>query len=363
MNKNRFKFYARRALTIFIAWVLLAMGIFIYDFIILSSNNALPANYNFLAAFIAYLIVTICAGIIGGTLTVNLMERWLRKYRFWVALCLIILAYTLVAFFVGTIGNLLITSKELRLPMFDAKVWEELPLFFGKAIFVRNYIIWLVIVILTLIFLMVGERFGPGVFPNYLKGKYFQPKRENRIFMFTDIKDATTIAEKLGEAKYFQFLKDFFRIISPAISDTQGEIYQYVGDEVVVTWNLKVPSFNLNSLLCYYEMQELIQKNENYFLEHYSTVPVFKSGFHCGPVMVGEIGYIKRDIAFSGDVLNTAARIQAKCNELEVLVLASKEFVNHILPLTENLTVVSMGDQTLKGKEKDVALVTFRNEN
>ncbi len=363
LGRNKLIFYARRALWIFIAWVVLSLLIFFYEYITLVSNRALTSDYDLTSALTAYLIVSVSAGIIGGTITVNLMEYWLRRHAFWKALILIVIVYTLVSLFVGALGSLYLNGQEMDLPMFHGVVVEELFHFFGKAIFIKNYIIWLIIVLTTLIVLMVNDKYGPGVFPDYLKGKYFHPKRERRIFMFADIKDATTIAEVLGEARYFNFLKDFFKYITPAIIETKGEVYQYVGDEIVVSWKMKKGLDNGNAIGCFYKMKELLELKTAYFLKHYNCKPQFKVGYHFGAVMVGEIGQIKREIAFSGDVLNTTSRIQAKCNELGVDILASEEFskINYRLP--SGIKAESLGEQTLKGKAEAMRLVTFRNDS
>jgi len=361
MNTNRLTFYIRRAIYIFSAWVIFAITVFIYDYITLKSNGSLPQDYNFTSAFTAYLIVALCAAIIGGTITVNLIEYWLRKYRFWVVLLLIIVVYTFVSLGIGAIGMLYINGPEQGLPMFRQESLSNLGGFYKKPIFLKNYVIWLVLLLLTLIFLLVNDRFGPGVFSDYLKGKYFHPKKEERIFMFSDIKGATTIAERLGETKYFQFLKDFFKYISPAITEYKGEVYQYVGDEIVLSWKVK-ENQNSNALECYYRMNDLIQQKATYFQDTYGFLPNFKSGIHTGMAVVGEIGVIKRDIAFSGDVLNTAARIQAKCNDLGVTILASEAYLQSILPISEKFEIIPIGEQVLKGKVSEVKLVSFRNK-
>ncbi|MEM7085759.1 MAG: adenylate/guanylate cyclase domain-containing protein [Bacteroidota bacterium] len=322
----------------------------------------MTSDYDLTSALTAYLIVSVSASIIGGIVTVNLMEYWLRRFAFWKALLLIILVYTMVALLLGALGSLYLSGQELELPMFHEEVVEELFLFYGKAIFIKNYFLWLLIVLVTLVILMVNDKYGPSVFPDYLKGKYFRPKRERRIFMFADIKDATTIAEILGEEQYFNFLKDFFKFVAPAIIETKGEVYQYVGDEIVVSWKIKKGLDKGNALQCFYKMKELIGKKSDYFEREYNCQPTFKVGYHYGAVMVGEIGQIKREIAFSGDVLNTTSRIQAKCNELGVDILVSEAFaqIHYILP--KGITAENLGEQYLKGKAEPMNLVTFRNE-
>ncbi|GAB5399799.1 MAG: hypothetical protein Aureis2KO_13840 [Aureisphaera sp.] len=363
ISNRRVLFYAKRAFWILIAWVIIANLIFFYDVITLSVAGALDSNFDFKSAFSANMVVAVSAGFIGGLLTVNLMEYWLRKYAFWKALLLIVIIYTITSILISLIGAAYMASINFDLPIWDGEVLEEAGFIFDTWRFQKYYIIWLVIVLFTLIVLMINDKYGPGVFPDYLKGKYFHPKRERRIFMFADIKNATGIAESLGEEKYFHLLKDFFKDIGPAVVQTRGEIYQYVGDEVVITWKMKQGLQNANALNCFYMMQSQIAKKASKYRERYQVVPEFKVGYHFGSVMVGELGQIKRDIAFSGDVLNTAARIQAKCNELGVAILSSEDFSNVLPKLPEGIVREPLGNQILKGKASEVALVTFRNEN
>ncbi len=247
--------------------------------------------------------------------------------------------------------------------MSDPDLWQVIVEFYTSVLFLKNFVVWLFIVLLTLIVLMINDKYGPGVFPDYLMGRYFHPKTETRIFMFADIRNATGIAEKIGEQQYFNLLKDFFNDIAPAIMQTKGEVYQYVGDEVVISWKMKKGLRNANAIRCFYRMKSIIYRKSVRYYKKYNALPDFKVGFHCGQVMVGELGKIKRDIAFSGDVLNTTARIQSLCNEKGVDILASKTFTD-LLPkkLPLDLLVVPMGNELLKGKKEEITLMTFSKE-
>ena len=84
-------------------------------------------------------------------------------------------------------------------------------------------------------------------------------------------------------------------------------------------------------------------------------VPAFKAGIHCGKVVVGEIGIIKRDISYSGDVMNTTSRIQFMCKELKSEMLISSEMLRSFPPVSKYETR-SVGGIQLKGKLKEVEL-------
>jgi adenylate cyclase len=43
--------------------------------------------------------------------------------------------------------------------------------------------------------------------------------------------------------------------------------------------------------------------------------PQVRASLHCGPVVVGEMGSVKKEIALLGDTLNTAARLVDACRD------------------------------------------------
>ena len=70
-----------------------------------------------------------------------------------------------------------------------------------------------------------------------------------------------------------------------------------------------------------------------------------------------EIGEIKRDIAFHGDTINTAARIQSLCNTYNKSLLVSKGFTEFDGFGSQFITT-SLGLVTLKGKQEAVELMS-----
>lgn len=203
----------------------------------------------------------------------------------------------------------------------------------------------------------VNKKYGPGVLLPLLLGKYRSPREEERIFMFMDLKSSTSTAEKLGHLKYSSFIRDCFMDINQVLLPYRAEVYQYVGDEIVVTWRERE---GLKDHLCikfFFACRRQLQDRAEYYMTQYGLLPDFKAGLHTGIVTAVEIGEIKRDIAYHGDTLNTAARIQHVCNEYKRSFLVSKYLLERIGP-DESIKTEELGMILLKGKALKIGIVS-----
>jgi adenylate cyclase len=339
-------------------WTLISLFRFFetYTSIISTEGQEFPVKLS--EGIIATLLVIIPAGIIIGSSLVFIWERWLRKMAYIKAMFYILLVYSLIFFIFFPINYLMQVLNNSSL-LIDNDLFKTVFIGVFNYILLSNYIFWFAITFLTILFLLIRDKFGPITFVNFLKGKYLRPKREERIFMFMDLKSSTTIAERLGEERYFNFLNDTFSIATPGILLTKGEIYQYVGDEIVISWLTKKGLQRANCISCYYKMITLLKDKSDYFDKTYETQPQFKAGLHFGHVITGEMGIVKREIVYSGDVLNTASRIQSLCNEMNTEILISNNLIKRIdlSPLHKKIKFI--GNINLRGKQEKIELVTL----
>lgn len=301
----------------------------------------------------------------------------------------------IVAFVMGTVfGSISGYSQILT----EERIYKRISI--GKLILVRMFFFVLFLILLILsAYLMVTQLFGvevglaefftePGsiaiyfyfflvdTFMNALRnvnlmlgekklwqifiGKFYQPSEDERIFMFLDLQSSTTLAEKLGHINYSMFIQDCFNDLGVVI-ENEAEIYQYVGDEVVLTWKLKTGIKNENCIKAYFNFKnKLLQKGE-YYLNKYGEVPFFKAGVNSGIVTVTEVGKYKKEIAYHGDAINTAARIQGKCNELGQELLISKNLKDFLDD--GSFTFKELGIVELKGKKKEVPIYAVYEGN
>lgn len=224
-----------------------------------------------------------------------------------------------------------------------------------------EYIFFILVIyyfFMTLIFSFINQvnrKYGPGVLIPLLLGKYKTPKEEERIFMFMDLKSSTAIAEKLGHFKYSSFIRDSFLDINKILLSFNADVYQYVGDEIVVTWRVADGERDLSCIRFFFGCEKQFQNNADYYLSNYGVLPHFKAGLHMGKVTAVEIGDIKRDIAYHGDTLNTAARIQSVCNDYHKNFLIS-EYALASLDPHHQLKTEAIGMILLRGKSVEVGI-------
>ena len=156
-------------------------------------------------------------------------------------------------------------------------------------------------------------------------GRYREPVLEDRVFVFIDLVDSTAIAQELGPLEFTHFKHDFFSDLSDAVLGTDGLIVQYVGDEVMLTWSVADARATGGPLDFVRLAHERLGARESYYLDTYGVLPRFRTGVHTGQVVVAEVGDIRRDIVYSGDVVNTAARLLQACRPNGHAILISRE--------------------------------------
>ena len=298
-------------------------------------------------------------GLLVGTIEVLFLSKLFEKKQFWQKIVAKFIIYILFFSFVILINYPIAASIELNTSVFHADVWAKYFNFFFSITHLSAIVQLGFSLLFSLLYSEVSENLGQNVLLNFFTGKYHKPISETRIFMFLDMKSSTTIAEELGHIKYFELLKSYYFDLSDAIIKNEGEVYQYVGDEIVMSWKFSKGIKNNNCVNCFFDMKAALEKKQEYYLKTYGIHPEFKAGIHFGEVTIGEIGVLKKDIFFTGDVLNTTARIQSLCNKYSVEFIASKKLIEH-LNLGKNYSLSALNTEKLRGKTKLVDLVAIQ---
>jgi len=326
-----------------------------------SYSQGITQSFDFKVHLWINVVIGLFAGIFGGSLLILVNSRVFRRKSFGFTMLTTAVAYILLFIIITAIATIIGSRADPGDQMGVSDSLKNIVQILFTPILFTYFIMWGVIILFTLFLLQVNDKFGPGILLKFIMGKYHHARKEERIFMFLDMRSSTTIAEKIGNEKYFNLLNDMFCDITDTILDNKGEIYQYVGDEIVISWSLKKGIQNGSFIRCFFEIQKKLLKLGSIYEEKYGQIPELKAGIHHGQVMAGEIGIVKKDIIYSGDVLNTTARIQGRCNDYNVNILISSETFELVQNL-EDYKLVPIGSIELKGKKSKIDLNTVETK-
>lgn len=309
-----------------------------------------------------FIYASIAVGVVGclvGAIEVIYLNAVFSKYSFFVKILAKLIIYSFILFFIILITFPIAASMELNTSVLDPGVWEKYVKYLYSITYLSTNLQLSVSLVASLFYSEISDKVGQRVLLNFFVGKYHRPKYETRIFMFADMKSSTTIAEKLGHVRYFELLNEYYNDFSDSIINTLGEVYQYIGDEIVISWTLDRGLKNAYCIQCYREVKSQLRSRAEWYQKAFDVQPDFKAGIHVGEVTTGEIGALKKEIIFTGDVLNTTARIQGLCGELKEDLIISEDLMNHFEDRSNKAQFRSLGTYQLKGKESDTHLYTI----
>ena len=126
-----------------------------------------------------------------------------------------------------------------------------------------------------------------------------------------------------------------------------------------MTWPLAVGLKDARCVrACFGGLERLAELGPSYEREFRLRVD-FRAGLHCGPVVVGEMGTIKREIALIGDTLNTAARIVDFARDSGERVVGSAALLNQ-LAMPAGVVARALGPIRLRGKKSPIELLALK---
>jgi len=335
-------------LSIAVLWTLV-------DIIVVLVFNSLPSQ-NKLGALLLRELIVFISSLCVGYLLVNTLKRLFRDFNLLTTLLIKSAILVIAAFLINLLLFSFNSISILGVPFKESfhKFYDEIS-DFHKLL--QKILYWIILFVVTQLLIELNEKYSPGVFMDILLGKYVEPKIETRIIMFMDLKDSTPIAEQLGSQRYFRLIREFIYQVSNALIEYGGRIYQYVGDEIVVSW-LYNKENTRKSIRALVQARRNLNRHQKDFQKKYGVIPEFRVGIHIGIVTVGEIGVIKKDLAMSGDTMNTTARIRTCCSELDQKYLASKDFISRANLASSHYE--SLGMIELKGKTNEMELFALK---
>jgi adenylate cyclase len=308
--------------------------------------NVLTSEASLRSAIQGLVDAVLISVIVGGYfvfLRDGRLRPWLRRLSFRADLALSS-AIALALFLVGRATGQVVTTLEPRrflTSFFEPHLRYALP-FFAAVVIAVQFVV------------QMNRMIGANVLGYFVAGVYHRPKAEERIFLFLDLEGSTQLAERLGSAAYFELLRRFADDLTEPVLEAEGEIYQYAGDEVVITWPLEAGVRAANCVRCFFGIRAALARRAAGYERDFAVVPRFRGGLHGGTVTAGELGDLRQQIVFVGDILNTAARLEEYAKRTGLDLVASGALLER-LALPPDIEATRCGELALRGKEARVA--------
>ena len=278
----------------------------------------------------------------------------MRKLPFRTLLSLRVVLYTVTV--LACIFFVLIGYRMLRYDMHFLAVLhsEEFQHYLWEEDFLVSAVYTLGVVTIAIFILQVRRRIGPKILLGFITGKYYQPQEVERIILFIDIQHGKEIIERIGRIDYFRYFNDILFDIAETTLHRRADIYEYVESNILLTWDLAEGLKQANCVRCFFEMREVIETRKIDYYEKYGFIPEFRASLHSGPVIRGEIGDVKSQVKYHGDVMNTTARILGKTDAEHPLLISGELLQQLELPLLYREKL--LGTFELRGKQKTIEL-------
>jgi adenylate cyclase len=152
--------------------------------------------------------------------------------------------------------------------------------------------------------------------------------------LFSDIRNFTTISEKLTAHETVEFLNAYFARVVAIITEEGGRIDKFIGDAVMAEFGVPYPfdDHACRALRAAVRMRAVADDFAGWMRTRFADrdIPPFAIGIgvHSGDAVVGNIGCESRmEYTAIGDTVNVASRLEGKTKELECVIAASAEAV------------------------------------
>lgn len=304
------------------------------------------------------IIIGFLIAVLASIFELNIYEKRIRKQQFIVVLVTRSLFYLIMIFaiIILEIGMARMIKEDLDLAGLMQN--EDFREYIYGGEFIASVFYTLALVVIINFTRQISRKLGHGVMSSLITGKNYHPKEQEKIFMFLNIPASNVIIDRIGRMNFHRFINEIVYDITLPILNNFGIIYQYVEDEMVIFWRMKEGIRNAHAIRCYFEIKDKIHEQREKYIKKYGVVPIFNAALHCGKVVKGEIGFIKSEIVYHGDVMNTTSRILHACSKIENEILVSGQLMD-LIELPVIYKTKKCGDISLKGKKEPMELFTI----
>lgn len=319
---------------------------------------ALEQGFTNLFPFINGVAVGLFVGLLIGYFEIFLFSPKSHQNSFLKLISLRVLTYTASIFIV--ILSVVTINRAIRQnqSFIDALISKESETYITGGRFQMAVAFTFFASVIANFIRLLSFKIGRGILINFFLGAYHKPRLVSRSFLFIQINNASLVLKEFPVEDYHNFLNKLYKEISLAVIHHQGHIYEYVDNQIIVYWDKNKADWSQSLFNCFLEIQNIVKINEDSFYKNYAIRPQLVFSAHDGEVVQAEIGELKTEIVFHGDVLNTTARIMEIATQEKKCFVFTQNMKDH---LSKNKSINSLGTISLRGKQNSISVYSYDN--
>lgn len=204
----------------------------------------------------------------------------------------------------------------------------------------------------------IYETFGRMVDPvirDHLLSGEIKLGGENKhcVILFCDIRDYTSLSEKLSPESMVKLLNKYFEKMNTVIEKNEGIVNKYIGDAIMAIFNVPT-AINNPEKKAVTAAIEMIRTLKDFNLENDLSISI-GIGIHSGKVLAGNIGSTKRmEYTIIGDAVNVASRLEGFTKQLSASICISTDVYDYIE--IDSQKTRFLGNVKVKGKGESLSL-------
>ena len=189
-------------------------------------------------------------------------------------------------------------------------------------------------------------------------GQPFVGEQREVTLLFTDIRNFTTLSEKMSPSQVVTMLNSYFTPMTQCVKSHEGTMDKFIGDALMAFWNapVNVEEHPRKAVLAAIEMQQKLVTLRPTFQKEYGVVINIGAGLHTGVAHVGNMGSNELlDYTSIGDTVNLASRLEGLCKQYGVDIVISEVTASRI---GDDIPRRRLDSIRVKGKSDPVEIFT-----
>jgi adenylate cyclase len=170
--------------------------------------------------------------------------------------------------------------------------------------------------------------------------------------LLTDAGQYTALSETMQPNELSNLMDKYYEVLFGPVKRHGGIVINVVGDSMVAVWAAPHPDAALRNQACFAALD--IADRVRQFNESSNTLELpIRIGLHSGQILLGTVGAVDHyEYRPTGDIVNTASRMEGLNKYLETRILASEEVLHQL----DGFLTRELGKFLLAGKSKPVVV-------